>query len=1189
MLAGLPATMVYLDLAPVDMHLGGMLPADLDGPAPPGGSPGYFVQVDDNTWGYSGDRLQVWRFHVDWARPAQSTFTRAGAIPTEPFDSDLCGYSRTCIPQPGTTAKVDAMADRLMYRLQYRNFGDHESLVVNHTVDVDGNDHAGIRWYELRDPGSAPFIYQQGTYAPDADHRWMASAAMDGAGDLAIGYSVSGPATAPSVRYAGRLANDPPGILTQAETTVVPGAGAQTSATGRWGDYSMLTVDPTDDCTFWYTQEYYTTTSDSAWHTRIGAFSFPSCQPSSEVRVTVAATATPAAEAGPVPGSFTMSRTGDTSQPLTVMYSLSGSASPDVDYVALPGSLTIPAGSASATLTVMPIDDLVFENDESVVLTISLAPGYRPGTPADAVVMIRSDELPPDLVVSVVTAPAMGGAGETIAVNDTTSNQGTGGAAASMTAFYLSTDVRFDSIDVRLGTRAVPALAAGASSAATTALIIPQSTTAGTYYVIARADADDSVPESAETDNVTATGAMKIGPDLAVSAVSGPSIGGSGGTIVASVTTINQGGGVAAASSTGFYLSQNVSLDLSDSLIGTRAVPPLARGASDAGSASLTIPQATQPGQYYIIARADSANAVPETVESNNSRYFPIRIGPDLAVPSLSAPSMAAAGGTADLTDTTANQGGESAAASTTKFYLSTNFSLDASDVLLGSRTVPPLGAGESSRATSSVTLAADTPAGSYYVLARADGTDAVGESVETNNVSSAVLIRIGPDLRVTSLSAPTTAGAGTTITVTDTTANQSSSTSPSSTTTFYLSASVSLDSSDVLLGHRDVPALAAGTASTASTALQIPANTATKTYYVLAKADGLDLVPESNETNNVSLGEVVRIGPDLTASGVSATVSGTTLVVSDTTANQGGGPAGASTTSFYLSANISLDGSDAPLGSRDVPALAASTSSSASTQVPVPAGTTAGTYYVLARADGSDSVVETVETNNVSFGTSVRIGPDLTASVTAPSRASAGGTIAVTDTTTNKGNGAAAASTTDLYLSTNITLDSADVFLGSRMVPALNAGASSTASTSVQVPPATATGTYYVLAKADGDGVVAESVETNNVSSGAAVRVGPDLIVAALSAPSSVAAGGAFTVTDTTSNQGAGSAAASSTMFYLSTNLTFDASDVLLGSRAVKALDPGMADSAPTGLMIPAGTPATTYYVIAVAVRVTN
>ena len=163
-----------------------------------------------------------------------------------------------------------------MYRVVYRNWPDHESLTLNHTVDVDGTDHAGVRWYELRRAAGPWAIAQAGTHAPDAAHRWMASAAMDGSGDFAIGYSVSSPTSSPTIRYAGRASGDPAGILSHTETTLVPGTGAQL-ALSRWGDYSMLSVDPVDDCTFWYTQEYYAAFTGSGWATRVGSFRFPEC------------------------------------------------------------------------------------------------------------------------------------------------------------------------------------------------------------------------------------------------------------------------------------------------------------------------------------------------------------------------------------------------------------------------------------------------------------------------------------------------------------------------------------------------------------------------------------------------------------------------------------------------------------------------------------------------------------------------------------------------------------------------------------------------------------------------------------------------------------------------------------------------------------------------------------------------
>jgi hypothetical protein len=279
MLVGNPASFQKFNLDPAT-DWGGMLPSDLDGAtAPPAGAPNYFIEVNDDAWqtGFS-DELLVRQFHVDWTTPANTTFSAPTHLAVSPFDGVVCNLNRrNCIPQKGTTAKLDVISDRLMNRLAYRNFGDHESLVVNHTVDVDGTKHAGIRWYELRLPGGVPTIYQQGTYAPDARHRWMASAAMDKQGNLALGFSESASDLYPGVYYVGRLASDPLGTLPQAETSLKKGKGAQTSSYSRWGDYSMMAVDPSDDCTFWYTNEYYSSVSSINWKTRIGAFKFPSC------------------------------------------------------------------------------------------------------------------------------------------------------------------------------------------------------------------------------------------------------------------------------------------------------------------------------------------------------------------------------------------------------------------------------------------------------------------------------------------------------------------------------------------------------------------------------------------------------------------------------------------------------------------------------------------------------------------------------------------------------------------------------------------------------------------------------------------------------------------------------------------------------------------------------------------------
>jgi hypothetical protein len=280
MLQGQPAQMVFFSLA---SSFGGLLPSDLDGGTPPNGTPNFFASFSQSPT----QQLNIWQFHVDFGTPANSTFGLNGqpnvTLATAPFNTNfglLCSLFHLCIRQPGTIRGLDPISDRLMYRLQYRFFGSFQTLVTNHTVNVGSglSPKAGIRWYELRDSGSgnAWSIFQQGTYAPDAESRWMGSAAMDGFGNIALGFSVSSTTTFPSIRYVGRLPSDPSGSLPQGETTLIAGGGSQTG-TFRWGDYSMLAVDPTDDCTFWYTQEYYATTSNSNWQTRIGAFKFPAC------------------------------------------------------------------------------------------------------------------------------------------------------------------------------------------------------------------------------------------------------------------------------------------------------------------------------------------------------------------------------------------------------------------------------------------------------------------------------------------------------------------------------------------------------------------------------------------------------------------------------------------------------------------------------------------------------------------------------------------------------------------------------------------------------------------------------------------------------------------------------------------------------------------------------------------------
>jgi len=293
MLAGLPATFITTGVtggSNEDVYL----PSDLDGSIlPPAGAPATFVEFP------SAGAYRVFHFHVDFATPANSTFALFSSPPAAGF-SLLCATTRSCIPQAGTTNRVDGIGDRLMFRLAYRNFGDHESVVGNYSVSSGGV--SGVRWFELRNVTNGPAtVFQESTYQPDTTWRWMGSAAMDQQGNLAIGYSASSSSINPQIRYAGRLFTDPLNVLTQGETILFSGAGSQTGTLNRWGDYSDLTIDPVDDCTFWYTQEYIPSNGSFNWRTRIGAFKFPGCGGSPTPTPTPSPTPTPTPTPTPPP------------------------------------------------------------------------------------------------------------------------------------------------------------------------------------------------------------------------------------------------------------------------------------------------------------------------------------------------------------------------------------------------------------------------------------------------------------------------------------------------------------------------------------------------------------------------------------------------------------------------------------------------------------------------------------------------------------------------------------------------------------------------------------------------------------------------------------------------------------------------------------------------------------------------
>jgi subtilase family serine protease len=797
---------------------------------------------------------------------------------------------------------------------------------------------------------------------------------------------------------------------------------------------------------------------------------------------------------------------------------------------------------------------------------------------------------PADLIITSVQAPPPAGAGSSFTLTVTTKNQGTGTSEPTTTTLYLSANGVFEASDTRLTDLAIGPLAPGASVTSTASVTIPSDVTGGTYYLFGVADTGQNEIESSETNNLFVR-SLKIGPDLEITAMSVPLNAAPGSVISIGSTITNTGGGNAGQPFVvTFYLSSNYLLDGPDILLnGSRAIASLAAGAASAGTTDVTIPPDTAVGSYVLIGKVDGSDQVGEALESNNTSMRMISIGGDLVVSSFTTPAMAAAGGVISVTETTANQGTAAVGASTTRFYLSTNWQLDGADTQLnGTHAVPQLGPSGNHTATTSLTIPAGTLSGAYYLLAVADATNAVPETQESNNATSRG-IQIGTDLVVSAMTVPAKGGAGLPVAITETTRNQGSGSAAPSATRYYFSDNLVWDAADTLLTpDHNVPQLEAGGSHTASLSVTLPPNVAAGTYYLIAKADAANVVVETNESNN-TLARSIQIGGDLTISAFTAPAnggSGRTIVVSDTTINQGAGPVAPTATRFYLSANTLLDAGDTLLnGTHSVPMLDVGISHTASTTLTIPANAATGAFYLIAKADNDSAVLESQETNNTTLR-GFQVGPDLTVTgVSGPSRGAAGSPLTVAETVINQGGGDAVASSVTFYLSSDWIFDAADTPLNpARTVPALINGASSSGSTTLTIPAATPSGVYYIIARVDALNAIAETQEGNNTAS-YSVRIGPDLWVSYFyPTPNKSAAGGTVSVVNTITNQGGATAAASTVRFYFSTNYTLEAGDVQIGERAVPALAAGQFNSGSTPVQIPAGTAPGNYYLLAQA-----
>ncbi len=395
MLAGLTATQQCFTNA----NDFGILPTSLEGTVrPPSGRTQFLVSVWDT------GHLAFYQFHVDWATTANTTLTGPTLL-TIPGFTYLCGGTGgTCVAQPSPGNQLDTLGDRPMWRATYRNFGTLESVTLNHSVVA--NSTSGVRWYEIRSPGATtPTVFQSGTYAVnDGNYRWMGSIAQDQAQDMALGFSVSGGSHIPSIAWTGRLGTDATGSMTQTESTVHSGAGVESgtfssgAAATRWGDYSNMTVDPSDDCTFWYTTEDYPANGIFNWDTRIAAVKFPTCA-ANNFSISVSPSLQTASPGG-AGVTYTVSTAATAGTPESIALNIqdlptgvTAGFSPATVTAGSSSTLTLTAGAA-APLTASPVTFTVIGKATSAVhantAQVSVGTGVTP-VPANVVATASID------------------------------------------------------------------------------------------------------------------------------------------------------------------------------------------------------------------------------------------------------------------------------------------------------------------------------------------------------------------------------------------------------------------------------------------------------------------------------------------------------------------------------------------------------------------------------------------------------------------------------------------------------------------------------------------------------------------------------------------------------------------------------------------------------------------------------
>ena len=676
-----------------------------------------------------------------------------------------------------------------------------------------------------------------------------------------------------------------------------------------------------------------------------------------------------------------------------------------------------------------------------------------------------------------------------------------------------------------------------------------------------------------------------------------------GGYLSTSYTLRNLTATTAGSSAVGYYLSTDAVLDAADQLLGNSFGAALPGGQLSARYESIAVPAATAPGSYYVLFVADYLNQVSEANETNNVSAVGIDVMPpgvDLTIQQATVNPLNTAPGNPVFFDCSiVNQGNGLANSSSVGFYFSTNATLDAADQLLtsqyGSSLSPPYYASRSGTAA----IPANVVPGTYYILFVADFQNQVSETNETNNVTavSFTVLPPGVDLVIQQEQLSSgTAVAGNPVQVSASVVNQGNTTASSSTAGFYLSTNQVFDAGDKLLNTSPGGALAATNSGYHYEYLTIPAGTVPGNYYVLFVADPQNAVAETNEANNVRSLPLAVQAPSFDLLVQNAYLSPASVAPGNATSascylyNQGNALANPASVGYYLSANQVLDASDVLLGNTSGTVYGSGYELRYGS-ITVPVGTPVGSYYVLFVADYLNQLPETNETNNVASAALQVVPPSVDLSIVQAfgnaGPAAPGNAFSTGCYVQNTGNSTAASSKVGYYLSANNVLDAGDVLLKADTGGPLAAGQSASRFDNAVIPTGTAPGSYFVLFVADPQNEVTETNETNNVAFQPLVVVAPgvDLLIQQpnLSA-GTVTPGFAITGHCYIQNSGNSMAAGSTVGYYLSTNQTLDAGDVLLSTIAGATLPASQTAPNQAPLDIPTGTAAGNYYLLFVA-----